>query len=81
LRSGFIEYLDSRSLSTKYKRDLIAYLDKWAVHPISKPMDIIRMFSKIKAGQEHLWKGLRVLFNYTEIIGFNKDFLDGLRKA
>jgi len=48
---------------------------------ISTPMDIIRMFSKIKAGQEHLWKGLRVLFNYLEIMGFGKDFLDGLRKA
>jgi len=39
------------------------------------------MFSKIKNGREHLWKGLRVLFNYLEIIGFSKDFLDGLRKA
>ena len=44
-------------------------------------MDIIRLFSEAKAGREHLWKGLRVLFNYLEIMGSSKDFLDGLRKA
>ena len=81
LRSSFIEYLDSQSLSIKYKQDLISYLDKWATHPIASAKDIFRLFSKINNGKEHLWKGLRVLFNYLEAIGYDKDFLDGLRKA
>jgi len=81
LRSNFVEYLNSQSLGDKYKRDLIAYLDRWVMRPISAPSDIFRLFSEIKAGREHLWKGLRVLFNYLEAVGVSKDFLDGLRKA
>ena len=73
--------MDSQSLSIKYKQDLLSYLDKWATHPIASANDIFRLFSKINNGKEHLWKGLRVLFNYLEIVGSSKDFLDGLRKA
>jgi intergrase/recombinase len=51
------------------------------MHPIATPKDIFRLFSEIKNGKEHLWKGLRVLFNYLDAIGYDKDFLDGLRKA
>jgi intergrase/recombinase len=60
---------------------LIAYLDRWVSRPIATPSDIFRLFSEVKVGREHLWKGLRVLFNYLDIMGFNKDFLDGLRRA
>jgi len=81
LRSGFLEYLDSRQLCDYYKRDLIGYLDRYVKQPISTPTDIIRLFSQIKAGREHLCKGLRVLFNYIEILGYQLDCLNSLRCA
>jgi intergrase/recombinase len=44
-------------------------------------MDVIRCFAKVKRGQRDLWLGLRAIARYLEVLGFNKDFLDGLRKA
>ena len=81
IRPQFKLYLDSRSLSANYKRDLIAYLDRYVIQPISSPMDIIRIFANCNAGREHVWKGLRVLFNYLQAIGYPIAYLNGLRNA
>jgi len=59
---------------------MLSYLDKY-VRIISSPMDIIRCFAKIEKGRRHVWLGLRVLFNYLEAMGYNVDYLNGLRKA
>jgi len=80
LRNGFIEYLASKQYSEAYRKDLISYLDRY-VKEINGPTDIIKLFSSLKAGRRHLWLALRALFNYLEVIGFNLEYLDILRKS
>jgi intergrase/recombinase len=44
-------------------------------------MDIISIFAEVKVGKEHVWKGLRVLFNYLQAIGYSITYLNALRNA
>jgi intergrase/recombinase len=59
---------------------MLSYLDRY-VKDISSPMDVVRCFANVKRGQRNLWLGLRAIVRYLEVLGFNKDFLDGLRNA
>jgi intergrase/recombinase len=59
---------------------MLSYLDK-NVKTIRGPMDVLTVFSKLTAGQQHnLSRGMRNLFNFLEAQGFSKDYLDTLRK-
>ena len=60
--------------------DILSYLDKY-VTAIREPMDVIKLFAEVKKGRRHLWLALRNLFNYLEVIDFNVDYLNSLRKA
>ena len=80
LRDGFIEYLKSRRYSDNYVSDIVSYLDKY-INVISCPQDIIDIFKRVQRGRRHLMLGLRVLFRYAEVIGYDKGFLDSLRAA
>ena len=80
LRRGFVDYLKSQAYSSDYQSDLIHYLDQY-ITCIESPADIISIFSRVKSGRRHLWLGLRVLFNYLEILGVDNDYLNLLRKA
>jgi intergrase/recombinase len=75
-----MEYLEANEYNLRYQKCMLSYLDKY-VKAISSPMDVVRCFNSIKKGKRNLWLGLRVLFNYLESVGYNKDFLDALRKA
>ncbi len=45
-------------------------------------MDIVRIFSPLSRGQRHnLNRAVRLLINFYEIKGFNRDYLNTLRKA
>jgi len=60
---------------------MISYLDRF-VKILESPMDIIMLFNPLSVGQQHhLNRALRSLFNFCEIMGFEKARLDALRKA
>jgi len=45
-------------------------------------MDVVRLFNPLSIGQQHhLNRALRALFNLCELLGFDRDSLDSLRKA
>jgi intergrase/recombinase len=48
---------------------------------LNDPLDVIALFSKVAKAKRHVVLGLRVFFNFYETIGFNKEYLDSLRKA
>jgi intergrase/recombinase len=61
---------------------LIHYLDRYVKEPIKCPMEVIRLFNGLSVGQQHhLNRALRAFFNFLEVMGFDKSWLDGLRKA
>jgi intergrase/recombinase len=61
-------------------KDMLRYLDKY--EPVLKdPQDVITLFSHVPASKRHLILGLRVLFNFYEVLGCSKEYLDALRKA
>lgn len=72
--------MESRNFCLDYRKSLLRYLDK-NVTAISAPMDVIRIFAGIKKGRRNLWLALRNLFNYHDILGFDNQLLDSLRKA
>jgi intergrase/recombinase len=50
--------------------------------PIRDSRDVLRIFSGLSIGQQHhLNRALRALFNYLEILGWSRGWLDSLRKA
>jgi len=60
---------------------MISYLDKY-FNTLQVPMEVITLFNPLSIGQQHhLNRALRALFNFCEIIGFDKTYLDTLRKA
>jgi len=78
-RKGFIEY--AQRYNPKTTKCLVAYLDRY-VKTIQSPMDVMRLFNGLSNGQQHhLNRRLKALFNFAEIMGFDKRWLTGLRKA
>ncbi|RLE49193.1 MAG: hypothetical protein DRJ18_00150 [Candidatus Methanomethylicota archaeon] len=81
LRQNFLVWLESRDLAFDYKRSIISYLDRFAPQ-LSKPLDVVRLFDGLSAGQKHcLLFSLRNLFNFCELAGFDSGFIDSLRRA
>jgi len=78
-RQGFIEY--AKRYNPETAKGMVNYLDRY-VTVVRSPTDIIRVFNGLSAGRQHqLNRALRALFNYAEIMGSRKDWLDPLRKA
>jgi len=78
-RQGFVEY--SKRYNPATARTMVNYLDRYIKY-IGSPGGIIRAFNGLSTGQQHhLNRALRALFNYLEIVGYGKDWLDRLRKA
>jgi intergrase/recombinase len=49
---------------------------------LASPMDVMRSFSNLSAGQaHHLNRALRAFINFLEILGFDNAWLNSLRKA
>jgi len=84
-RSLFLQYLEFKRYEPANARNMLNYLDRFVKQPISTPMDVMRIFSPLTAGQRHhLNRAMRAWFKCLEINNPNnqfKEFLDGLRKA
>jgi len=73
--------LDGRGLAVEYRRHIVNVLDRFAPK-LSGPMDVIKLFSGLSAGQRHnLLYSVRNLLNFCEAVGFNPFFIDSLRRA
>jgi len=80
VKGNFLEWLNSRGYSKRWKDTVVSYLDRY-VTVLQGPLDVIRVFSKIERGRRNVALALRTLFNFYEAVGFDKAYLDGLRKA
>ena len=84
-RQMFLQYLEFKRYEPANARNMLNYLDRFVKQPIKAPMDVMRLFSPLTAGQRHhLNRALRAWFKCLEINKPNgqfKEFLDGLRKA
>jgi len=79
-REDFIEWLKVQGYDERWAKNLVSYLDKYS--PILRePLDVIALFSKVKAAKRHVVLALRTLFNFYEAIGYDKTYLDILRKV
>jgi len=80
VKEDFVNYLRSISYNERTIKDILRYLDRY-VDIIRRPLDIINLFSEVKHGKRHLILGLRKLFSFYEVLGYEKANLDSLRKA
>jgi len=80
VKEDFVVWLKSKNLSLEHVRKIMRHLDRFA-KPISKPMDLIELFTGLKDSQKrHLTNALRNLFNFYETQGLaSKNWLDLLR--
>jgi len=80
IRNNFVSFLESRNLNRRYIKCMLSYLDRY-VKIITGPMDVVNAFHGLTSGQQHnLNRGIRNLFKFLEAQGFNKEYLDVLRK-
>ena len=78
-RDGFIKYVKRYNPNTA--KTLVNYLDRY-VRIIRSPLDVMNLFNGLSVGQKHhLNRSLRAFFNFAEIMGSDKEWLDRLRKA
>ncbi len=80
VRTDFIDYLSAKGYDARVAKDYVSYLDKHAP-VLSGPFDVISLFTNVKTARRHVAMSLRVLFNFYEMLGYSKGFLDSLRKA
>ncbi len=74
--------MESKGYNPITAKTMVRYLDRYVTTAIQSPMDVIRLFSGLSIGQQHhLNRALRAFFNFLEITGFSRDWLDRLRKA
>ncbi|MEM3596532.1 MAG: integrase [Candidatus Bathyarchaeia archaeon] len=84
-RELFLQYVEFKRYEPANARNMINYLDRFVKTPIKEPLDVMRLFSPLTAGQRHhLNRAMRAWFKCLEINRPNgqfKEFLDSLRKA
>jgi len=84
-RSLFLQYLEFKRYEPANARNMLNYLDRFVRKPITAPMDVMKLFSPLTAGQRHhLNRAMRAWFRCLEINrpdGEFKEFLDSLRRA
>ena len=80
IRDNFINFLMSKRFNPRYVKCILSYLDKY-VKVITGPNDVLTIFSQLSVGQQHnLSRGICNVFNFLEAQGFDKDYLNTLRK-
>jgi len=80
-KAEFQDYLQSKHYNPRYVQTILSYLEK-NVKELGVPMDVVRIFAKLSQGQQHnLNRAIRALFNFLELKGIEKTYLDSLRKA
>jgi hypothetical protein len=52
-RSLFLEYLEFKRYEPANARNMLNYLDRFVKKPIRAPMDVMKLFSPLTAGQRH----------------------------
>jgi len=84
-RSLFLEYLEFKRYEPANAKNMLNYLDRFIKKPITAPMDVMKLFSPLTAGQRHhLNRAMRAWFRCLEINRPDrqfKEFLDSLRRA
>jgi intergrase/recombinase len=84
-RQIFLQFLEFKRYEPANARNMLNYLDRFVKEPLKEPLDVMRVFSPLTAGQRHhLNRAMRAWFKCLEINKPNrefKEFLDGLRKA
>jgi len=84
-RQMFLQYLEFKRYEPANARNMLNYLDRFVKEPITAPMDVMKLFSPLTAGQRHhLNRAMRAWFRCLEINRPDrefKEFLDSLRKA
>jgi intergrase/recombinase len=84
-RQMFLQYLEFKRYEPANARNMLNYLDRFVRKPITAPMDVMKLFSPLTAGQRHhLNRAMRAWFRCLEINRPDrefKEFLDSLRKA
>ncbi len=80
VRKRFIEYLKVNGYYQSTIKDILLYLDKYEID-VSGPRDVLGLFSQVEVAKRHVVLAFRVLLNYYETIGYDKNYLDSLRNA
>jgi intergrase/recombinase len=81
LMDDFWDWVDSRGLNPEYAEKIIRLLERFSPR-IRGVRDVIRLFGGVSQGVRHnLVNAVRNLFNYCELIGYPKWWLDQLRRA
>jgi intergrase/recombinase len=75
-----VKWMVSKGYSDQYRKDVLRYLN-WYVGEIGGPSDVIDVCSNVQRGRRHLVLALRVLFNFYEAMGVDREFLQALRDA
>jgi len=75
-----VKWMVSRGYSDQYRKDVLRYLSRY-VGEICGPSDVIDVCSNVQRGRRHLVLALRVLFNFYEAMGVDREFLQALRDA
>jgi intergrase/recombinase len=84
-RQMFLQYLEFKRYEPANARNMLNYLDRFVRQPITAPLDVMKLFSPLTAGQRHhLNRAMRAWFRCLEINRPErefKEFLDSLRRA
>ncbi len=84
-RQMFLQYLEFKRYEERNAKTLLGYLDRHVKECLRTPMDVMRIFSPLTAGQRHhLNRAMRAWFKCLEINNPDpqfRGFLDGLRRA
>ena len=79
-KADFLKYLESIDYNERTVKKIVAQFDK-NVSVVHEPFDIITLFSRVKHHRRCLVLGLRKLFSFYEVLGYDKDHLNRLREA
>ncbi|MEM2995755.1 MAG: hypothetical protein QXI91_07095, partial [Candidatus Bathyarchaeia archaeon] len=67
-RELFLQYVEFKRYEPANARNMIGYLDRFVKQPIKEPLDVMRLFSPLSAGQRHhLNRAMRAWFKCLEI--------------
>jgi len=82
VKNQFFGWMRNEEYSDIFVKDVKGYLERYVSAELLKnPLDVLRIFESVQRGKRHLALALRTLFNFYEVLGFEKAFLDRLRKA
>ena len=84
-RRLFLQYVEFRKYHPRNAKSMVSYMDRFVREPIKAPLDVMKAFTGLSAGQSHnLNRAMRAWFKCLEINNPDarfKEFLNGLRAA